>query len=375
MSRPQSPYLLLKRGKYYYYRLPGQKTFHSTSQTTKSMAQEFVIDILNKGIITNKNTIRTFCRDFYIYDKCSYVKRLLKSGKSIGRRHCKNKRLLLEKYIFTDPIADKKLANVNRGDIFDFQNRLLNKKISESTVNKTIGVLKKAFNEAIFREQINRNPTSLVDNLKYQKKEKGIFKIDELKKIFPENNLGPWESELDYTCFFLTFMTGMRRGEVLALKWNNINLKEKYIEVIWAWKSNREIDSPKWNHTRTAPMPDILIDKLTNFKLSQLKLMEKSLEDELVFCYPNGQRLGETYWRRHFSEAMRRAQINYIERNITPHSFRHTLNTLLQNEGYSNEKIKATLGWVSDKVQNNYTHFKPEHLGGQGIVIDNLWKK
>ena len=88
-------------------------------------------------------------------------------------------------------------------------------------INKIIGVLKTGFNEAIFREQLNKNPTFLIDNLKYEEKEIGIFTIEELKKIFPIDNLGLWESEFDYTCFFLTNNTGIRRGAVLTLKYRN----------------------------------------------------------------------------------------------------------------------------------------------------------
>jgi hypothetical protein len=52
----------------------------------------------------------------------------LNEGKSIGRNPCKNKKLLLEKHIFPDPISDKKLTDINRGNILDFRDRLLEKK-------------------------------------------------------------------------------------------------------------------------------------------------------------------------------------------------------------------------------------------------------
>lgn len=145
----------------------------------------------------------------------------MNEGKNIGRKHCKNRKLLLEKHIFPEPLSDKKLADINRGNVLDFRDRLLEKKISENVINKIIGVLKTVFNEAIFREQLNKNPTFLIGNLKYEEKEIGIFTIEELKKIFSIDSLGPWESEFDYTCFFLTNNTGMRRGTGLTLKFRN----------------------------------------------------------------------------------------------------------------------------------------------------------
>ena len=378
MSRPKLQFRLMKRGKFYYYKLPNQKTFHSTGETTKASAQEYVIDLLNKGIPINKNTIRAFCKDFYIYDKCFHVKRLLNEGKSIGRNHCKNRRLTLEKYIFTDMISDKKLADINRGDILDFRDRLLNKGVGENTVNKVIGILKTAFNEAILREQINRNPTFLIGNIKYQEKEIGIFTVEEIKEIFPKDTLGPWPSLLDYTCFFLTCMTGMRRGEVLALEWRDIDFKKKYLTVNSAWKSRNEKGKPKWGRIRYVALPSILINKLLELKLEQIEYgssTQLSIDDRLVFCYPNGTRLGETWWRRHFANAMKKAKINYEERNLTPKSFRHSLNMILKDQGYSNEKIRASLGWLSNKVQEGYTHWKPEHLIDQGLIIEDILRR
>jgi len=378
MSRPKLQFRLMKRGKFYYYKLPNQKTFHSTGETTKSSAQEYVIDLLNKGIPINKDTIRTFCKDLYIYDKCFHVQRLLNEGKSIGRNHCKNRRLVLENYIFTDMIADKKLADINRGDILNFRDRLLNKGVGENTINKVIGILKTAFNEAILREQINRNPTFLIGNIQYQAKEVGIFTIEEIKEIFPIETLGPWSSLLDYTCFLLTCLTGMRRGEVLALEWGDIDFKKKYLIVQRAWKSENEKGKPKWGRIRYVALPPTLIDKLLELKLEQIESgysTQFSIEDRLVFCYPNGKRLGNKWWERNFNNAMKNAKINYEERNLTPKSFRHSLNMILKDQGYSNEKIRASLGWLSNKVQEGYTHWKPEHLIDQGLIIEDILRR
>jgi len=246
---------------------------------------------LNKGITTNKDTLRNFCKDLYIYEKCFHVQRLLNEGKSIGRNHCRNRRLLIEKYIFTDPIVDKKIANINRGDLLDFRDRLSSKKIGENTINKILGILKTAFNEAALREIIHRNPTFLIGNLKYQQKEIGVFTIEEIKKLFPKDSLGPWTSLFDYTLFFLACMTGMRRGEILALQWGDIDFQKKFLIVQRAWKGDNEKGKPKWNRIRYVALPPMLIHKLLELKLEQIEnnySTQFSIDDCLVFCYPNG---------------------------------------------------------------------------------------
>lgn len=71
---------------------------------------------------------------------------------------------------------------------------------------------------------------------------------------------------------------------------------------------------------------------------------------------------------------MTHAGIDYKSRNLKPHSFRHTLNTLLRNAGQDPAKIRATLGWQQEKTQDNYTHWQIEDLRDQSKVVDDLFK-
>jgi integrase len=69
---------------------------------------------------------------------------------------------------------------------------------------------------------------------------------------------------------------------------------------------------------------------------------------------------------------MKQAKINTKERNLTGHSFRHSLNTILRAKGYSDEKIRAALGWTNPKTQEDYTHWNTDHLRGQADIVEML---
>ncbi len=349
MGRKKKAYRMRKRDQYFYYMLPHQTVFHSTGETKKTDADKYVLDLLQKHTIANEKTLRNFCKNFYIYDKCSYVKRLLEQGRIIGEQHCKNRRSLLEKYVFTDPIADLKIADINRGCILDFQGKLVNNNnISKNTVNKVIATLNTVFGEAFYREVIIKNPVSRVGELKYKSKEIGTFNEKELQMIFPENGIGPWNSNLDYTLFLLAATSGMRRGEILALKWKNINFEESYLDIKEAWKNKNKIGKPKWEHERSTPLPKIMVEKLLVLRDESLNC----LEDDLVFCNSNGQRLTDNHWRRGFADAMKNTKFSE-ERNLTPKSFRHSFNTILKALGYSNEKIRASQGWTPTSLSRS----------------------
>ena len=97
--------------------------------------------------------------------------------------------------------SDKRLSDITRADIFDLRSRLL-KKNAPATVNKVIGVAKIILRESVIREELKRDPTEYVRNVKAKKRARAIFTVDELKKLFPEHGSGPWNNPRDYTCFF-----------------------------------------------------------------------------------------------------------------------------------------------------------------------------
>ena len=88
----------------------------------------------------------------------------------------------------------------------------------------------------------------------------------------------------------------------------------------------------------------------------------KSKPEDFVFCYADGTRLGKNWWQGRFYNAMEKADIDRVSRNLKPHSFRHSLNTILRDAGKDPAKIRAALGWRQERTQDGYTHFDEEHL-------------
>ncbi|UCF97016.1 MAG: site-specific integrase [Spirochaetaceae bacterium] len=348
-----------KRGKYWHYRLANEKTFHTTGKTTKPRAIEFVQERIGRAP-SSPLTLKQYIEPYFIWDQCPHVRRLLNEGKSITRRYVAIRRMLIKKHILTDSIADRLVADIRRADLLDFRDRLL-RKAGQSTVNTVMGILKIVFREGYFREDLDQNPTEGIGVIKYQKKEVGIFSLEELQLLFPEDSFGPWKDIYDRTCFLLAVSTGMRRGEILALTWENVNLEEGFVSVVRAWKDLEEIGAPKWDHVRSVPFL-LLSDRIVK-RLGELK--EQSIRvapNDLVFCYEDGSRFGGTWWRKRFCKAMEKAKIDRQARGLSPHSFRHSLNTLLRDRGKDDAKIREVLGWRQRRTQENYTHFDIDHF-------------
>lgn len=83
---------------------------------------------------------------------------------------------------------------------------------------------------------------------------------------------------------------------------------------------------------------------------------------ELVFCYTDGSRLGDTWWQKRWAKALETAKIDRVDRHLTPHGLRRTLNSLLRAANKDPAKIRAALGWKQEVTQDGYTEFKAADL-------------
>ena len=271
------PYYLIKRSVYWYYRLNRESglvenddvTWHSTGCQYRGDAEQFLEDLLAGGRDIEKpakyQIFRQYASSYFDWDRCPHIRRLLEEGKSITRRHAKIQQKRLRKHILTGSFVNKRLSEITRADVLDLRSRLLTK-CSPATVNKALGIVKVIFREAMYREEVNRDPTAGVGRIKERKTERGIFTVGELRELFPDHGYGPWRDVHDYTCFYLASVTGLRRGEVLALRWKHINFEQQVLTVSEAWKGGQEIGPPKWEHIRLVPLSLRTIDRLSRLQ-------------------------------------------------------------------------------------------------------------
>lgn len=108
-----------------------------------------------------------------------------------------------------------------------------------------MGVVKVVFSEALYREDIDKDPTYKIGAIKEHRREAGTFAREELAALFPAEGLGPWQGKRDFACFLLAAETGIRRGEILVLRWGSIDFDAAQIHVTDAWKGGDVISSPK----------------------------------------------------------------------------------------------------------------------------------
>jgi integrase len=179
------------------------------------------------------------------------------------------------------------------------------KSVSPNTVRKHLWNLSKCFNSAIKQKLIVFNPVKGIDMPKKIKYTGAKFynekQIDELPSVVKDDIL---EGIILLSVFY-----GLRRSEVIGLKWSAINFENKTFDikhtVVRVDKVIHKKDSAKNDSSyRTLPMPEIIIEMLHRVKAKQeyyRQLQPNDYADEdYVFTWENGQLILPNYVTKHF---------------------------------------------------------------------------
>ena len=204
--------------------------------------------------------------------------------------------------------------------------------LSLSTVNRELTVLKRIFNLGITWDLINENPVTGVKFFRIPIQKPRVLSEEEFKMFYNS------ASEHLKPILLVAISTGMRKGEILNLRWKDINFAENYIRV----RDSKNYES------RDIPISDHL-------KRALLNLKEIDSEKDYLFCYHDKKPIEYIY--KSFGTALKRAGIN----KCTFHSLRHTFATRAVMAGVDIVTLKELLGHKTIQMTMRYSHPSPEH--------------
>lgn len=192
------------------------------------------------------------------------------------------------------------------------------KDVTPATVNRELGTLKHLFNLAIKWERVDRNPVREVKFFREANRPLRFLSEDEISRVLAACN--PWLRAVVVT----GLNTGMRRGEILSLRWNHVDFSRRVILV----------EGAKTDEHREIPMNARLTETLKPVSFGRSA-------HEPVFVT----RRGEPY--REITKAFKRA---VKKAGIAPcrfHDLRHTFASHLVMKGADLVTVKELLGAVS----------------------------
>jgi len=229
-------------------------------------------------------------------------------------------------------IGDKKLSEITVRDIDDYKELRL-KIVTPGTVNRELQVLRHLFNQAASWDKFfNKNPVSESGLLSLNNQVERILTYEEEQRLF---SAAPAHFKAILVC---ALNTGMRKGEIITLKWSNVNFNNNLITI----------DHVNNKSKRTKRIP-------INSTLKQLLLEQKLKSGGNEYVYLNSN--NEPYTRqdslnRVFERVKKLANIM----GLRFHDLRHTAATRMIENGANIVAVSKILGHSDIKTTMRYAH-------------------
>lgn len=230
---------------------------------------------------------------------------------------------------------------------------------SPRTVRRIHEVLHNALAQAVEWQLIAQNPASRVKPPRAGKREMQFLTFDQAQQLLRALDGHPLES-----LHLAAIMTGMREGELLGLRWSDIDWSRQTLTVaqtVWIHQKQPIFKPyPKNRKPRTLPLATAVLAKLKTHRVEQAKQILAATEYEdhgLVWARKNGQPLRHEYVLRNLHRALRQTGLP----EIRYHDLRHSAASLLLALGVPLKEVSETLGHSSVEITADlYGHLLPD---------------
>lgn len=225
----------------------------------------------------------------------------------------------------------------------------------------------KVFDDAVKYGYITSNPMRRTDVPKKTKKMAEVAKNRKVKNYYSLTELrellsaAKKESLHKYAFFRTIAYSGTRRGEIVALRWSDINFKTNYISInkalVWSSKTKSyEIHPTKNGKSRNLIMDQQTMEILKAWKRIQREFYSSKKSNDYVFTGPKGERCSFSIVETWLIDLNKKINLG---RRVTLHGFRHTHATLLysMNPNITPKDVQKRLGHSNVAITMNiYEH-------------------
>lgn len=326
----------------------------------KKQAQQALVKLqreLADGLVASAPAGMTF--GDLLTDWLAHVKNTTKPNTWI------NYRTVIKKHL-RSALGAAKLINIAPLDLQNLLAQKLDEGLAPRTVNLIRFVARAALGFAVDMQLLARNPGDAVKPVKNERKEMRAWTPEEARRF-----LDAAKDERLYALYALALDTGARRGEILGLRWQDVDLDGGLINIQHSLTQRRTLERPKTQRSiRTVDISARTVEALWAWRKRQLAerilLGSEWTETGFVFTSQVGTAILPDNLDRNYQPIMRRAGVPVIRF----HDIRHTVATLLLAASENPRVVSERLGHsnVAFTLQT-YAHVLP---GQQKAAAEKL---
>ncbi len=271
---------------------------------------------------------------------------------------------------FACEFGDFLLSEISPILIEKWRTKRINAGKTAATVNRDISILKSALTKAVEWELIKEHPLIKLKPFKMDSAAKARYLDKEEEKRLKEalknrdnelknkrESANQWRKERGYDCFpdlqqfvfadylspmvLVALNTGLRRGELFSLTWDDIDFERSMLTV--------KGDTAKNGKTRHIPLNQIAFQALKNWR---------NTNDSMSSIFFNAKKgTAFTHVKKSWANLLKKADIN----NFRWHDMRHHFASKLVMAGADLNSVRELLGHADIKMTLRYAHLAPEH--------------
>lgn len=309
--------------------------------TTKARAKEILRDIedkLAKGLYLPETRIPLFsevAKNWLEFKKLN----LRKSTWSVYEGHTRN---------HFKEFNEIKINRITTAKVEKFITSRQQEGMHLLTLRKILVSLGQVFSYAVRHKYLDYNPLSNAERPRNQ----GIVKEKKIRVLTPDEInafLNTVTNQKYHTLFLLAIMSGARQGELLGLKWSDIDWEKSQVCIERTFNNQEWYEAKTETSKRRIDIGPVVISELKKWKLA-------CMPNELNLVFPNeaGRPINHNNLvNRHFDPALKKAGID----KSRFHDLRHTFASMLIEQGENLKYIQTQLGHSSPTVTLNvYAH-------------------
>ena len=221
--------------------------------------------------------------------------------------------------------------------------------ISPRTQARTISGVKSFYKFLLIEEAVENDPTTLLESPRIGRKLPEILTDDEINDLIDAIDVAKAEGLRNRAILETLYSCGLRVTELVDLKVSNLHFEQEFLRI--AGKGERE---------RLVPISKRAIEDIKKYLVSSRKklLIEKGFEN-IVFLNRRGKKLSRVMI---FTIIKNLAEKIKLEKNISPHTFRHSFASALVQGGADLRTVQEMLGHESILTTEIYAHLDKEYL-------------
>ena len=237
--------------------------------------------------------------------------------------------------------------NMDYSKVADYTIFLKKSGYAASSINRHLSSIRTFYKYLVNTKKIGNNPFKLIKGPKTEKKLPNYLKYDEfldIIRVCDSSDLGV----RNLLILELLFATGIRVSELVNIKLDDIDIKNREIKIFGKGGKSRIVYFNK-------VCQKVLIDYLNNNRSSLLK---NKTSDYLIINH-----IGNKITRRGIEDILDKIiKKSSLKHKISPHTLRHTFATLLLNEGMDIRQVQELLGHKNLSTTSIYTHISNKEL-------------